>query len=134
MQPTRLKSSFSEDVKLLSGILPLLSLFFLLKLCLKLQVLEGSHGGETACPLNAEHLQSGGEMYILYSQLWFALPSGHRTGGTTRCEAALAHSPPVEPEHQIISVYTAKQILSYIILESNLLKVPLELHLFPKYS
>lgn len=98
MQPTRVKSSFTEDVKLLLNILPLLSMFFLLKLCLKLQVLEGCNGGEAACPLNAEHLQSGGKMYILYSHLCFALPSGHKTGKTTWCESLLACSPP-EPEH-----------------------------------
>lgn len=45
--------------------------FLLLKLSLKLQVLESSHGVEAVCPLKAEHLQSGGEMYILYSQLSF---------------------------------------------------------------
>lgn len=37
-------------------------------------MLEGSCGGEAAFPLDAEHVQSGGAMYILYSQLWFALP------------------------------------------------------------
>ncbi len=59
-------------------------------------MLDSSHGGEAACPLNAERLQSGGEMYVLYSQLWFTLPSGHPTGRGTRCEAALACSTRVE--------------------------------------
>lgn len=50
MQPARVKSSFAEDVKLLSNILPSLSAFFCVKLRLKLQVLEGSHGGEQQSP------------------------------------------------------------------------------------
>lgn len=93
MQPTRVKISFTEDVKLLSNILPLLSMFFLLKLRLKLQVLEGSSDGEAVCPLNAEHSQSGGKMYILYSHHCFALPSGRRAGQTTRCTALLVTQP-----------------------------------------
>lgn len=35
-----------------------------------LQVLDGSHGNEAACPLNAEHLQSCEKMYILNSLLY----------------------------------------------------------------
>lgn len=89
MQPTRVKTSFAEDVKLLSNALPLLSVFFppfLLKLRLMLlQVLDGSHGNEAACPLNAEHLQSCEKMYILNSLLYLQVTGLARIQNVKRC-------------------------------------------------
>lgn len=89
MQPIGVKRSLAENVKLISNVLPLPSSFFffflLLKLCLKLQVLEGSHGGEAACPLNAEHLHSGDMMHILYSQLYLQVTGLARLQGVKLC-------------------------------------------------